>query len=194
MADFNNDGLAEIAIGRIPARTGSNVTIAYNKMVNWEANLIAEPLTRGTLFAFDDPIGYDFEGMSHRVRNQLPNGTAATFVGRSHANAQANLVAAMNQGKFLVNFSGHGSTGTWAALNFFSNQNVNCTGGVQHCVNNQNNEALYTMLTCLNGFFSTIPETAWQALLFLPNRALLHRGLYRPNNARHPGNNGAAFL
>ncbi|MBX3244434.1 MAG: hypothetical protein KF685_08265 [Acidobacteria bacterium] len=170
LADFNNDGLAEIAIGRIPARTGSNVTIAYNKMVNWEANLIAEPLTRGTLFAFDDPIGYDFEGMSHRVRNQLPNGTAATFVGRSHANAQANLVAAMNQGKFLVNFSGHGSTGTWAALNFFSNQNVNCTGGVQHCVNNQNNEALYTMLTCLNGFFLNYTGNSMaEALLFLPN-------------------------
>lgn len=170
LADFNNDGLAEISIGRIPARASNDVVTAYNKTVNWEANLINDPLSRGALFAFDNPIGYDFEGMSHRVRNQLPTDTPATFIGRSQANAQANLVAEMNQGKFLVNFSGHGSTGTWAALGFFSNQNVTCTGGVQHCLNNQNNEALYTMLTCLNGFFLNYTGNSMaEALLFLPN-------------------------
>lgn len=169
LADFNNDGLAEIAIGRIPARLPAQATIAYNKMVYWEANL-EDPLSRGALFAYDNPIGYDFEGMSHRVRDQLPNTMTASFIGRSDANAQQDLVAAMNSGKFIINFSGHGSTGTWASTGFFSNQNVNCTGGAQHCLNNPNNEALYTMLTCLNGFFLNYTGNSMaESLLFLPN-------------------------
>ncbi|HRJ88966.1 MAG TPA: C25 family cysteine peptidase [Pyrinomonadaceae bacterium] len=169
LADFNSDGLAEIAVGRIPVRSGQTVTSTLAKVTNWEAALV-NPLDRGTLFAYDLPDGYDFEGMSNRIRNQLPAGAPATMVGRGQQNSQATLVSAINSGKFFVNYAGHGTTGGWAALSFFSIFNVTCTNGQTQCVNNPGNEAVYTMLTCLNGFFISIDnDSLAETLLFSNN-------------------------
>ncbi len=171
LADFDNNGLAELAVGRIPGRTTEQISIAMSKMVHWEANL-TNPLARGTLFAYDLPNGYDFEGMSNRIRNELPAGTSATMVGRGDTEAQAALVTAVNSGKFIVNYSGHGSTTGWAATSFFSSNNVTCTGGQTNCVNNPNSESLFTMLTCLNGFFISPAPTGTslsEDLLFSEN-------------------------
>ncbi len=169
LADFNNDGLAAISIGRIPARTSERVTRAFNKTVHWEANL-TDPLSRGSLFAYDLPDGYDFQAMSTRMRNQLPAGMPAAFVGREQQDAQASVVAAINSGKYVVNYSGHGSTGVWASTGFFGNSNVTCTGGQIHCVNNAGNESLFTMLTCLNGFFLNLTaDSLAESLLFTEN-------------------------
>jgi hypothetical protein len=169
LADFNNDGLASISIGRIPARTTERVTRALTKVMHWEANLTA-PLDRGSLFAFDLPDGYDFEGMSTRMRNQLPSAMPSAMIGRGQPNSQANVVAAINAGKYVVNYSGHGTTGVWASTAFFGISNVTCTGGQTHCINNVNNESLFTMLTCLNGFFLNLTsDSLAETLLFTEN-------------------------
>ena len=145
LADFNDDGLSELAIGRIPARVGSSITNARSKVTNWEANL-NNPLNRGALFAYDDPVGYDFQAMSERIRSELPVGTPSTMIARSQPNAQTDLIAAMNTGKYIVNYSGHGTTSAWAATSFFWNGNV-------PSLTNANNESIFTLLTCLNGYF-----------------------------------------
>lgn len=150
LADFDGDGLAEMAVGRIPARTGAAVTTALNKVVNWEANFV-NSLQRGVLFAHDRIDGYDFEAMNLRIRNQLPVDVPTTLVHRDEPNAQANLVAAMNSGKFSVNYSGHGTAGAWAASSFFANSTV-------PQLTNTNNESIFTLLTCLNGYF-VLPTT-----------------------------------
>lgn len=170
LADFDNDGLAEIAIGRVPARTTAQAGLVLNKVTRWEANLI-DPLSKGVLFAFDLPDGYDFEGMSIRMRDRLPSTVVSTMVGRAQPDSQAVLVGSMNTGKYLVNYAGHGTAGSWASTSFFSNFNVTCTNGAQHCVNNVNNESLFTMLTCLNGFFiNTTGDSLAEALLFIENK------------------------
>lgn len=150
LADFNGDGLAEMAVGRIAARNGATITAVFNKTQNWETNFV-NSLSRGALFAHDRPDGYDFEGLNRELRAQLPADMPATFVHRDEPNAQANLVAAMNTGKYIVNYSGHGSAGVWAASTFFGNSTVSQ-------LNNVNNESIYTMLTCLNGYF-ILPTT-----------------------------------
>jgi hypothetical protein len=67
-------------------------------------------------------------------------------VNRLEANAKTNLLNAMNSGKYLVNYSGHGSTAVWASSTFFGSDDV-------PTLTNQTNLSIYTMLTCLNGFF-----------------------------------------
>ncbi|MCV4615539.1 C25 family cysteine peptidase, partial [Escherichia coli] len=62
LADFNNDGLAEIAIGRIASRDVAGVTNVYNKTLTWENSLSPTSMDRGALFAYDLPDGYDFQG------------------------------------------------------------------------------------------------------------------------------------
>jgi len=164
LAAFNDDGLSEIAIGRIPARTSASVTTALYKTVNWETNL-TNPLNRGALFAYDQPDGYDFAAMSARIRDEItwPEGVVPTMVFRNQANASADLLAGINTGKYLVNYAGHGTTGAWATTSFFWNGHV-------PSLTNTNTESLFTMLTCLNGYFISFNSTSLaEALLDAPN-------------------------
>jgi hypothetical protein len=146
LVDFDNDGLAELAIGRIPSRTSAEVTNALSKTMMFEQPGVQD-LSRGALFAYHGSSpDYDFGGLSQRLSNELPSGTPSTLVSDTDANAQSTLISQMNTGKFIVNFSGHGTFGSWIGLGFFSlNQVPQLT--------NSSNPSLYTMLTCLNGLF-----------------------------------------
>ncbi|MEP6847321.1 MAG: C25 family cysteine peptidase [Acidobacteriota bacterium] len=169
LVDFDDDGLAEIAIGRIPARTTQFVTTAFNKTVNFEqpAN---QTLSNGVLFAFDVDPNFDFGAMSGRLRDQLPAGTSSTMVSRGDAGAQQSLVNAINTGKYLVNYSGHGSTGVWATTGFFGNPNVVNCNGLPTCVNNPNHESVFLALTCLNGYFlNSVNQSLSETLLNATN-------------------------
>jgi hypothetical protein len=150
LADFDDDGLAEIAVGRIPARTGAVVTQALNKTMAYES-LDNQWMTRGALFVSDEPIGFDFAALSQRLREQLPANMPATMIQRNqptYEESRAQMLASMNSGKHIVNYSGHGSTGFWAVSNppFFVYTDA-------LALTNTPNYSFFTMLTCLNGYF-----------------------------------------
>lgn len=162
LADFDGDGLAEMAIGRISVRTPAQATTVFNKVVAWEAQA-GNPMDRGALFAYDHNNGYPFDQMSTNLRNKIP-GMSATMVYRGEPSAATNLIAAMNTGKFIVNYSGHGSAGSWNA-DFFTVFTVTNPAMMDH------DPSIYTMLTCLNGFFHWLynPSLA-EVLTNTPNR------------------------
>lgn len=172
LTDFNGDGLSEIAIGRIPARNAQTVSNALAKVMAFEQPPM-QTLDRGAIFAYDIPDGYDFGGMSQRLRAQLPETMPATFVPRGlpppnemtlDPNAPVNLRNAINTGKYIVNYSGHGTTGTWGGQNAFLS--------VDHVpmLTNANNQSIFTMLTCLNGFFhNLVNESLAEKLLYAQN-------------------------
>ncbi|HRI03003.1 MAG TPA: C25 family cysteine peptidase [Pyrinomonadaceae bacterium] len=155
MADFNGDGLADMAIGRLPVRFASEITTIFNKTTAFETPAM-QSMDRGVLFAYDVPNGYQFGVMSEDLANQLPVAVPKVYVPRGlpppdemTANPQAlsNLVNAINVpgGKYIVNYSGHGAQSLWDQ-NFLSNASV-------PQLTNANGPAIFTMLTCLNGFF-----------------------------------------
>jgi len=145
LADFNDDGLAELAVGRIPAKTAADVTRMLNKVSVFEVTS-HQGFSRGALFASDLPNGYDFAGMSQRLANELPVATTSVMVNRADTNARTTLLAELNNGRFLVNYSGHGAPNLWAATNFYSSADVPSMA-------NGTNYSVFTMLTCLNGYF-----------------------------------------
>ena len=165
LADFNNDGLSELAIGRIAARTSTQVTTMYNKTVLWESLPQNWP-DRGAVFAYDFDSGYPFSLMSLNLRNQIP-GVPSTFVFRGEANAIANLHAALangGTGRYIVNYSGHGTAGSWGGnptfFNVFSVAQLS-----------DHNPAIYTMLTCLNGYFHWLYNPSFaEVLTNTPNK------------------------
>ena len=161
LADFNNDGLAEIAVGRIAARDAAGVTLAYNKLTAFEQT-IAQAHSRNALFASDLPDGYDFEGVSNRLCAQLPATINCVKINRGQPNAAADLVTSLNQGKFLVNYTGHGNAQVWAAPGFFS-------GSQAGQMSNGNNLSIFTMLTCLNGYFVQPNDSLSEVLMKNPN-------------------------
>ncbi len=150
MGDFNGDALAEVAIGRIPARSPGVITTVLNKTVAFETTA-TQAINRGALFAFDRPITYDFEAMSSILRNELPVSVPSMNIFRGTLSGSFDqghdpLIAAINTGKFLVNYSGHGAGGVWASTTFFSNADVSL-------LTNANSQSIFTMLTCFNGLF-----------------------------------------
>ncbi|MEJ7847681.1 MAG: C25 family cysteine peptidase [Pyrinomonadaceae bacterium] len=147
LGDFDGDGLSGIAFGRIAARSSAEVTNSMTKTINFEQSLTPNSLSRGALFAYDFPDGYDFGGMSNRLAAQLPAGTPITYINRATPNAQTDIITEINSGKFIVNYSGHGTTGTWGGSNaLFDIFDV-------PTLTNTNGQSIFTMLTCLNGYF-----------------------------------------
>jgi Peptidase family C25 len=147
MGDFNGDGLSELRLGRIPARTAQSVTDVLNKTRNFEAS--TDKWSRGVLFAYDNPIEYDFRSMSDTLANQLPASSAKTFV-QGDSSGHATVMSEFDAGKFVVNYSGHGATGFWGNSAFFAVSDV-------PQLTNLNKESIVTMMSCFNGDF-TRPE------------------------------------
>ncbi|HSK71824.1 MAG TPA: C25 family cysteine peptidase, partial [Pyrinomonadaceae bacterium] len=145
LADFNDDGLAEIAVGRIPARTVQEVTDALNKTKSFEQSL-PQAINRGTLCVSDLPVGYDFEALCGRVMSELPDTFPKATLNRGVEDSRGKLLSQLNSGKYLVNYSGHGTTAAWVSNGFFSRNDV-------EPMTNGNNLTIFTMLTCLNGYF-----------------------------------------
>ena len=161
LCDFNNDGLSELAVGRIPTRDTQTVTLILNKTMAFEST-IATAANRGALFASDSPDGYDFEGLSHRLADQLPVSMPKTFINRAQPDARNLLIANLNTGRYLVNYSGHGSTGIWASNAFFTNTDA-------LSLTNAPNYSVFTLLTCLNGYFLSINDGLAEMGLKAPN-------------------------
>lgn len=153
LADFDNDGLAEMAVGRIPARTAQAVTNALAKVTAYE-QAAQTMVSRGVLFAsdqYDAANNYDFIAISNRLKSHLPPAVPVMMIARSDTppppdTPQTLLISSINSGKYLVNYAGHGTLGAWVNAGFFSSNSV-------PSLTNANNQSIFTMLTCLNGYF-----------------------------------------
>lgn len=145
LADFNGDGLAEIAVGRLPIRDGATVTTLLTKTMAFEQGL-ATAQSRGALCASDIMDGFDFQAMCGRVFQPLPANIPTMFINRGETDARPNLLSALNNGKYIVNYSGHGTFAAWAG-NFFSRTDVPLM------TNTNSNQTIFTLLTCLNGYY-----------------------------------------
>nr|HQU94385.1 C25 family cysteine peptidase [Pyrinomonadaceae bacterium] len=178
LSDFNKDGLAEIPIGRIPARDGAAVTTMLNKTITWEASLNANSMNRGVLFAHDWPDGYDFKAMSDRVMSNLPAAVPKLSISQTSPTGQADIIAAVNEtdggttlapgpnaGQYLLNYTGHGTTGVWRNTGFFSYQQA-------PLLTNGNYPSLMVSLTCLNAYFMSNNDSFSEAMVKAPGGAV----------------------
>lgn len=173
LADFNNDGLAEIPMGRVPARSGFAISTVLDKSMGFET-IENQSLDRGGLYAFDLPQGFDFEGMSLGLRNEMPPSMPSLLVPRGlpppnqmtpDPQAHTNLMNGLNTGMFIVNYAGHGTSGVWGNLTFFNSNDP-------PLLTNGHRQSIFTMLTCYNGVFfrpSPVAESVSERLLFAQN-------------------------
>jgi hypothetical protein len=159
LSDFNDDGLAELAIGRIASRTTTGVTNVLTKTITWEATLTPTSMERGALFTHDWPDGYDFEAMSNRIMTALPVSVPKISISQTSPTAQTDIINALNEldggtqqnpgpnaGQYIVNYTGHGTATAWRNAGFFSSATV-------PSLTNSPNPTLFTALTCLNAYF-----------------------------------------
>jgi hypothetical protein len=163
LADFNNDGISDLAIGRLPARTTAEVNMMVNKIITFE-NTPADP-SRGALLVADRT----FEGASTSLQSALPAGLPVQTINRSSSDDTTihnQIVSSINQGPRVTNYFGHGSNGVWTSAFLLSNQDA-------PALTNTNKLSLFTMMTCYNGYFQdALSESLSESLLKSPGGAV----------------------
>jgi len=156
LADFNRDGIADLAIGRLPVRTFAEAVQLVTKIVSYE-NSAVDP-SRGALLVADTR----FEATNNAMKNVMPNGQPVQLINRSATDdltAHSQVIAGLNQGPRLANYFGHGSNGIWSGAGLLSSTDA-------PSLTNTNRLSVFTMMTCFNGYFhDAYNESLSEALL-----------------------------
>jgi hypothetical protein len=144
LVDFNDDGLPEMAIGRLPVRTNQESTAMIARIIDYDKSAGSNSV----LLASDRNEGFDFAAASEQLKSLLPANVHADEVRRGDmddAQAKSQLLAGINRGHRIVNYAGHGSVDLWSG-------NI-LTSGDTRALTNKQNLFLFVMMTCLNGYF-----------------------------------------
>jgi hypothetical protein len=151
--DFNRDGLPEMAIGRIPVRTSSEVAAVVSKIVGYEQSG-GGGWTKQVLLVADIGDTFDFEAASADVGALLPSDIKVTKIYRSQFAsdelASDELLGSIDQGALLVNYMGHGSETSWRGDLITTDDVVTLTNGLSL--------PFFVDMTCWNGWFAD-PQT-----------------------------------
>jgi hypothetical protein len=142
-ADFNNDGVAELAVGRLPVRTADEAAGVVAKIISYETVRPSEEM----LLVADINDTFNFEGANAELRGLIPTHLQVNEINRGQldaAKARSQLIEAINRGPKLVNYFGHGSVDLWRSELLSSND--------MRMLENQRQPSLFVMMSCLNGY------------------------------------------
>jgi Peptidase family C25 len=144
LADFDGDGAADMAVGRLPVDSAEETASLIAKIVGYDRS---EPSNHVLLVA-DSTEDFDFESLSGELRSQLPQSVIVGQIDRGRldpAMAQSELLANLYRGQKVVNYVGHGSVNQWRG-NLLTSTDARALENSAHL-------PLFVSMTCLNGYF-----------------------------------------
>jgi hypothetical protein len=147
LTDFDNDGIGNIPVGRLPLRTTAEADLIISKIINFAPANVPQ----SAILVADDPTGYyfNFETANDQVQALLPASMTVQRVNvrtDGAALAKTNIIAGFNEGRALANYSGHGNVDVWTQFSVFtSNDALALTNG--------NKLSFVVVMDCLNGYF-----------------------------------------
>lgn len=146
-ADFDDDGVADVALGRLPVRTQGEAANMVNKIVS----RTADPTQTSALLVadHDGADGYSFESATDGLQSLLPESVEVARVNRRGQDAgvlRGQIVAGVNAGPLVVNWMGHGSIDVWTGEGLLR-------GADAPALTNGSRLPLFVMMTCLNGYY-----------------------------------------
>jgi Peptidase family C25 len=143
--DFNDDGLPDMAIGRLPVRNATEASRMVGRIIGYDS----QPVANSALLVSDSSNdGHDFAAASKALRPLLPPAMAVSEIQRGTADDASlhdKLIAALNSGQKVVNYSGHGSVNLWRG-NLLTNDDAKL-------LTNSKNLELFVVMNCLNAYF-----------------------------------------
>jgi len=144
LSDFDGDGIADVATGRLPARTSAEATLMVNKILAYAHEQQQGTPLRGALLVSDS----GFESESSATAGLLPAAMSIININRTDGSddiTRTQIVNSLNQGPLVANYFGHGSVSVWTGAGLLdSDLALNLT--------NSNRPTLFVMMTCLNGY------------------------------------------
>lgn len=162
LADFDADGVENIAIGRLPVRTAEEAAIVVGKIAS--RGTPAGSWAQSALMVSDAVNGYDFPSATANLLPLIPSDLTAQTVGFGDtATPKAAFTTAFNQGHLLVNYFGHGGTDTLGSNVFTSADAASLTNGSQLPVT--------MLIACYTGYFHRpgAGRSMAEALILAPN-------------------------
>ena len=158
-ADFNNTGLATMAIGRIPVRTAAEADTVVGKIVK-HASLPPDAWTKNVQIVSDHTtFGISFDREGDQVAGLVPAPLTTDRVSFSApGDPSAAVIDAFGRGSLLMNYLGHGSVEVWSDYIFTSSMAETLTNG--------DKLPFVVTMNCLNGYFhDPYVESVAEALL-----------------------------
>jgi Peptidase family C25 len=142
--DFDLNGNAKLAIGRLPSNTPEETTNMVAKLIAYESM----PPQNSALLVADDNLGFDFEGANDLLAPLFPIGITVRKIKRGQigtSEARQLLLDEIATGQKVVNYVGHGSPGGWKASLLTTADALS--------LNNAGRYPMFVLMTCLNGQF-----------------------------------------
>ncbi|HYV07892.1 MAG TPA: C25 family cysteine peptidase, partial [Blastocatellia bacterium] len=143
LGDLDGDGIPELAMGRLPVRTGDEAARMIQKIIGYDRS---NP-SGSVMLVADGNDGYDFESATLNLAALVPASLKVDVLNRGQMDltlARAALLDAINRGQKVINYIGHGSVNVWRA-GLLTNEDAAAM------VNGR--LPLFVMMTCLNGYF-----------------------------------------
>jgi hypothetical protein len=145
-ADFQGNGLPQLAVGRLPVDTVAEATALVTKIVGYDQSRGASWRNDVVLVAGQNDSDDNFEGATATVKAALPAHVPVTTIYQgSSSDANGDLVSDLAKGAGLVNYMGHGSVGIWDGGLLDTTQAAGLT--------NSPYLPFFASMTCLNGYF-----------------------------------------
>jgi hypothetical protein len=167
--DFNEDGVPDLAIGRLPAATAEDASLMVSKILSREAAIRTgrSPGSWGSrvLLVSDENFEFNFETAAAALKPLLPKSIAVQEVSveRAGESAPAEITSRINEGQLIVNYAGHGSVERWSRLGAFGDAEAAALA-------NGDRLPVFVLMTCLNGFFADVfSESLAEGLMLSPN-------------------------
>jgi len=150
MADFDGDGVGEIAVGRMPAKNEVELEAMLEKTLLAEPVPVQEINERGVYFVSDALIGYDFAAGSRNMATSIPSGIAVSYLdaeGQDPLVMREAIINRISSGAAIVNYFGHASIASWTGTQIFRSADA-------ARLNNFKKAPFFAMIDCLNGDFA----------------------------------------
>ena len=168
LSDFDDDGIANIPVGRLPVRTPADANLIVSKIVNF----VPPQPQSALLVADEDEFNiFGFAETNDTFQNLLPASMSVQRLNRApqppgvpaQPLVTADIVTSFNQGRALVSYAGHGNVDVWTGASLFRSVHA-------LALTNGNRLSFVVVMDCLNGYFQDpVLLSLSEAFLKAPN-------------------------